>query len=145
MVALAAWIGARWVARQEREIARGGRALTPRQRAEAVGLGVREPDRVRVQYFRDFPSGLPGWLGWAGPLVRRAARGTEGMALGHGILLRADRAADPVLLRHELVHVAQYERLGVRGFLRAYLWEWWVAGYPHGSLEIEARRKERSS
>jgi hypothetical protein len=43
------------------------------------------------------------------------------------------------LLLHELAHVAQYERLGMRRFLRQYLHECLTEGYPLGELEAEAR------
>ncbi len=61
------------------------------------------------------------------------------MALGYGIYLRADQVGRRDLLLHELAHTAQYERLGFRPFLRAYLYECLMAGYPLGALETEAR------
>lgn len=44
-------------------------------------------------------------------------------------------------LFHELVHVAQYRRLGVGGFLRAYIGGWAAAGcsYMEIPLEVQAR------
>ncbi len=42
-------------------------------------------------------------------------------------------------LAHELVHVRQYETMGLFGFLRAYLWEWIKHGYHNNRYEIEAR------
>jgi hypothetical protein len=60
------------------------------------------------------------------------------MALGHGIFVRADQYERRDLLIHELVHTAQYERLGFRRFLRQYLRECFSEGYPCGALETEA-------
>lgn len=51
------------------------------------------------------------------------APGTAGMTLGRLILLRRDddRTGRRTLLAHELVHVEQYDRLGVARFLWHYL------------------------
>ena len=51
------------------------------------------------------------------------APGTAGMTLGRLILLRRDddRTGRRTLLAHELVHVEQYDRLGVTRFLWRYL------------------------
>lgn len=84
------------------------------------------------------------------PLLRRAAERfglvsphTSGMTLGYGIYLRADCLNDRRLLIHELTHTAQYERLGgIERFLRVYLRECIMPGYPHGALEREAQAME---
>ena len=78
-------------------------------------------------------------LGYLAAKFGMAFSGTIGMALGYGIFLHADYASDRALLLHELAHVAQYERLGRRGFLRQYLHECLTQGYPLGALEAEAR------
>jgi hypothetical protein len=65
------------------------------------------------------------------------------MTLRYGIFVRSDCWGDRRLLVHELVHVAQYERLGgFRAFLRQYLQECITPGYPFGELEQEAKRAE---
>jgi len=62
-----------------------------------------------------------------------------GMALGRGIYLLPRQMAS---LRHELVHVAQYERLGgIRPFMKRYLAECLMEGYLSAPLEVEARAK----
>ena len=44
------------------------------------------------------------------------------------------------MIAHELVHVAQYERLGgIEPFLRQYLRECLTVGYDESALENEAR------
>ncbi len=64
---------------------------------------------------------------------------TIGLTARYGIFLREDYRHDRSLLRHELAHTAQYERLGgIRPFLRQYLGEWLEVGYPSGALEVEA-------
>jgi hypothetical protein len=44
------------------------------------------------------------------------------------------------VLRHELVHVLQYERLGRRAFLQQYIHDGLLRGYFDSPLEAEARR-----
>lgn len=81
-------------------------------------------------------------------------RGYVGIATPWGIYLsrqlEGDRMSD--VLRHELIHVDQWRRLGVIGFLRRYLGEYVAgrrAGHTHAdayariSLESEARRATR--
>ncbi len=65
------------------------------------------------------------------------------MALGYGIFVRAEQGSSRRLLVHELAHVAQYERLGVRPFLKLYLHQCLTSGYPHGLLEAEAKQIAR--
>ena len=65
---------------------------------------------------------------------------TEGLTLRYGIFIRADRWGRRLLVAHELVHTAQYERLGgFEAFLRPYLIECLTPpGYPNGPMEREA-------
>jgi hypothetical protein len=78
---------------------------------------------------------------------RWAAPGAAATTVGRVIFMRAASAGSPRLLRHELVHVGQWRRLGVVGFgvryLAAYA-RWRLRRYPHWAayrripLEIEA-------
>jgi hypothetical protein len=86
------------------------------------------------------------WVG--GPVPPGAAA----ITLGPLISLRRRAARDRRLLRHELVHVAQWRRLGVAGFLARYLGaylRWRLRGHSHWDsyrripLEIEAAWKAR--
>jgi hypothetical protein len=61
------------------------------------------------------------------------------LTAGRGIYLQAAIADDPVVIRHELVHVRQYERLGRQLFLKRYIRECLVEGYVGAPLEKEAR------
>ena len=76
------------------------------------------------------------------------------MTLPWGIYVRpATLRGDPIrlagLLKHELVHVVQLQRLGTIGFLRRYLGDYWSGrrkGLKHNEaylairLEVEARQ-----
>lgn len=136
-----------WVRRRQAAVLRDGVALSVDQKNLARVLGVQFAERVRVQPVARIPMPLPRWacalaqrLGWLSPHI-------AGMTLGYGIALREDcfngSGYDRRLLAHELVHVAQYERLGgIHGFLRPYLRECIWPGYPRGELESEARAGE---
>jgi len=59
--------------------------------------------------------------------------------LQYGIFIRLDCWRDRALIAHELVHTAQYERLGgILPFLRQYLFECVTIGYPEAPMEQEA-------
>ena len=87
-------------------------------------------------------------------ISRWAAPGADATTLGRFVFVR-ERAVDSRrLIRHELVHVRQWRRLGVAGFsvryLGAYL-RWRVRRYPHWAayrrvpLEIEADWEAREA
>lgn len=70
------------------------------------------------------------------------------MTFDHVIVFNEARCPWPPprrLLVHELVHVAQYERLGVHGFAEEYVVGWIRAGYEYRRipLEVEAYGVER--
>lgn len=79
-------------------------------------------------------------------------RGSAGITLGRLIIVRP-RTPSARLLRHELVHVRQFRRLGMPRFALSYVGEylkWRVRGYPHRgayrriSHEVEAYWLERT-
>jgi hypothetical protein len=48
-------------------------------------------------------------------------KGASAITLGRFVIVRRGHADSPYLIRHELVHVRQWRRHGVIGFLRRYL------------------------
>jgi hypothetical protein len=97
-----------------------------------------------VPLLRPGPDGARIWVG--GPVPP----GSSAITLGRLIIVRRRAAGDARLLRHELVHVRQWRRLGVVGFLRRYLGAYvqgrW-RGYGHREaylripLEVEAEQE----
>ncbi len=90
-----------------------------------------------------------GYWRWVGGPV---PPGASAITLGRVIVVRRRAAGDPHLLRHELVHVEQWRRLGVLGFLVRYLWaygRWRACGHDHRGaylripLEVEAEWQAR--
>jgi hypothetical protein len=86
------------------------------------------------------------WVG--GPVPPGAAA----ITLGRLVIVRRRAAGDAHLMRHELVHVSQWRRLGVVGFLVRYLGSylrWRLRGHGHRAaylripLEVEAEWRAR--
>ena len=61
-----------------------------------------------------------------------------------GMYANHDQLDDPVVLAHEQVHWAQYERMGVLRFYVTYLWQWAWYGYEQHPMEVEARESGSS-
>lgn len=88
------------------------------------------------------------WLWIGGPVPP----GASAITIGPVISVRARAAGDERLLRHELVHVEQWRRLGFIGFLVRYVGSylrWRLRGHGHWDayrripLEIEADWRAR--
>jgi hypothetical protein len=68
--------------------------------------------------------------------------GCDGLSLPvFGIRIRPECMGDAELIRHEITHCVQMERLGAVRFSVRYLWEFWRYGYWNMPLEIEARER----
>ena len=132
-------LAAAWAEEQEARILASGRALSAVSLRDAVQAGVRHPERVRVLAVSGIPMPAEPLLrsvceanGFLGPL-------TAGLSLRYGIFVHEAGAEDRSLIAHELVHTAQYERLGgILPFLRQYLHECFTLGYDESPLEREA-------
>lgn len=56
-----------------------------------------------------------------------------------GIYVKAERMNDEILIRHEMCHWAQYQRMGAVKFYAMYLWYSLRYGYWMNPMEVEAR------
>ena len=80
------------------------------------------------------------------PMLRAAAASINfltaaprGLALDYGIFIRADHWRDHALIAHELVHTAQFQRLGgILPFLQTYIFQCATVGCQNAPLELEA-------
>lgn len=132
-------LAAKWVAAVERRIEREGVPLLEEELADARAVGVDEPGRVRLLPLERAPEPGDPALRAAARAIRFLTPATRGLALRYGIFVRSDCWRDRRLIAHELVHTAQYERLGgIQPFLQRYLSECLTVGYPDGPLEQEA-------
>ena len=132
-------LAVKWAEQQEAHILKNGVPLTAAQINDARLVSVVNPQKVRLLKVSQIP--LPDE-----PLLKNAAQSvslitpnTIGLTLQYGILVRSDFWGDRRLIVHELVHVAQYEKLGgFSGFLNQYLQECIKFGYPQAPMEQEA-------
>jgi hypothetical protein len=129
-----------WILRQERKILSNGRPLNRGEQAGTRDIGLSDAARVRVLVVDRIP--LPAR--WLWQRIARFSRAILGdpvaLTAGHGIFLCRGRRDNLAVLRHELVHVLQYERLGRRAFLQQYIHDGLLHGYFDSPLEAEARR-----
>ena len=132
-------LAAKWAAAVEKRILREGVPLSEQGLADARALGVRERERVRLLALPCVPTPTDLTLKTAAAAIQFLTPATRGLALRYGIFVRNDCWGERRLIAHELVHTAQYERLGgIRPFLRQYLTECLTIGYPAGPMEQEA-------
>jgi len=132
-------LAAQWAAEQERHVLCEGVRLSEIELADAKAIGVRNPERVRLLRVDAIP--IP-----AHPMLRAAAASINfltvaprGLALDYGIFVRTDHWRDRALIAHELVHTAQFQRLGgILPFLQTYIFQCATVGYQNAPLELEA-------
>jgi hypothetical protein len=132
-------LAVKWAAAVEMRIVRAGVPLSDQSLADARALGVDEPERIRLLALPCVPTPTDLTLKTAVAAIQFLTPATRGLALRYGIFVRSDCWGERQLIAHELVHTAQYERLGgLQPFLRQYLTECLTVGYPAGPLEQEA-------
>src|SRR5689334_16129699 len=105
-------LAVKWAAAVEARILREGIPLTKEGVADARALGVCEPDRIRLLALARVPMPDNLTLKAAAAAIQFLTPATRGLTLRYGIFIRQDCWGDRQLVAHELVHTAQYERLG---------------------------------
>jgi hypothetical protein len=134
-----------WVKAQEEFVLARGASLGPAHTADARRVGVQDCDRVKVLVVDRIPLPDNEELAEAAKRSQIITEASRGMAIGHGIIIRADCWGDRELLLHQLVHVAQCERSGgLESWVQQYLFDRHTsATFTAGALEDEARRTAR--
>jgi hypothetical protein len=141
-----AWLNAvapkaiKWYLAQEASLLKQGQPLPADELELARRMGVQHPEKVRVLVLAKFP--LPDDPELAGQ-VKALGLGSDdagGFGMGYAVLIKPRFENQRWLLAHELVHVAQRERLGSEAFVRRYLLELKSVGYSRSPLEAEANR-----
>ena len=134
-----------WANRQEAYILMHGAPLSEQQTADARRAGVQDPARVRVLVVDRIPFPDDPELAEAARRAQIITDASRGVAIGHGLIIRADSWQNRELLLHQFVHVAQCERSGsLESFVREYLGDRRSSpDFSLGSLEDEARRLAR--
>lgn len=137
-------LACQWIEEQEARVLAQGAALSSAQMRDALRAGVQRPERVRVLLDAQIPTPAQPELSTAVQASRLITRDTVGLTLRYGIVLRPDHVQERRLLLHELVHTAQYERLGgIAPFLQRYFADILRYGYTASPLEQEAERLVR--
>jgi hypothetical protein len=134
-----------WAKAQETFILQQGVPLTAAQTADARRAGVGDPARIRVLVVDRIPLPETKELADAARQAQIITDASRGVAIGYGIIIRADSWKNRELLLHQLVHVAQCERSGgLDSFVMEYLIDRRSSrDFSLGSLEDEARSLAR--
>lgn len=134
-----------WALAQEAVILQRGVPLSPRQTADAQRVGVRDPSRVRILVVDRVPLPDETELAEAANHAQIITDASRAVAIGYGIIIRADCWQNRELILHQLVHVAQCERSGgLDCFVGQYINDRTTcADFSVGSLEDEARTLAR--
>jgi len=134
-----------WAKAQEKFILECGMPLSERATADAIRVGVKDPSRVRVLVVDRIPLPEDKELAEASRRIDLITESSRAIAIGYGIVVRADRWGDRELLVHQLVHVAQSERCGgLEPYVQQYLHDRHTcAEFTVGAFEEEARRVAR--
>jgi hypothetical protein len=132
-------LATQWAADQERRVLCEGVRLSKIELADAKAIGVRNPERVRLLRVESVPVPAHPMLRAAAASINFLTAAPRGLALQNGIFIRADHWRDRALIAHELVHTAQFQRLGgILPFLQTYIFQCATVGYPNAPLELEA-------
>ena len=138
-------LACQWAKSQEACILKHGAPLTGGQIADARRAGVEDTGRVRVLVVDRIPMPEDKELADAARHAQIITDASKAVAIGHGIIIRADSWQNRELLLHQLVHVAQCERSGsLESFVSEYLTDRRGSrDFSVGSLEDEARSLAR--
>jgi len=124
-----------WYGNVHKALHKKGRRLTKSEKKQAVQLGVKNPDAVRVVILDKFPE--------PSGHIENNSHIEGARAMGNIIMIKPHLKNDSVVLCHELVHVAQKDRMGLRNFLKQIALEKHILGYSKSLLEHEAYALQR--
>jgi hypothetical protein len=138
-------LASEWAKNQESYILQHGVPLTADQLADAERARVKDTARVRVLVVDRIPLPEDKELADAARRAQIITDSSRAVAIGHGIVIRADSWQNRELLLHQLIHVAQCERSGgLEQFVSEYLLDRRGSrDFSLGSLEDEARSLAR--
>lgn len=132
-----------WAEAEEQRVLAAGSALDIHGQALARSVGVRYPERIRIQITETLPIPDDAEIRMVAFHTDLLAAGMRALTLGHGVSVRSAYATSAKVLSHEFRHIYQYEMLGsIRLFLPVYLAEVVQHGYNNAPLEIDARAHE---
>jgi hypothetical protein len=132
-----------WAASLNAAVLAQGKPLSLWQAADAVEVGVLRPEAVRILRVPGLPQpDCPHFHSLATQSGLDLGQ-SAGMALGYAVLICHAALGDRRVLRHELRHVAQFEKSRDLGrFLETYLAQIAQHGYRDAPFEVDARQHE---
>ena len=128
----------RFVLTNQETALKNGHPLTPENVRIARELGVARPGRVRVYMVSALPVPQDPELAAAAESLGYSSQGMLAYTYGYGIWIRQQAAGNRQIIAHELIHVRQAERMGLKKQIRQYLIQLYIFGYRKAPLEIEA-------
>jgi hypothetical protein len=132
-----------WAEAQAGIVLASGIALKPSGLQLACGVGVINPENIRIGVVDLLP--LPDDASLREAALQSGLLGPEmiGLTLGYAVLICRGHEANPCLLSHEFRHVYQYEPAGsIAAFLPVYLQQIVAFGYANAPFEADARAHE---
>jgi hypothetical protein len=132
-----------WYEAVEKQLLPLGRSLTKEELQIAKRLGVDSPEEIRIVILSEFPMPSDPELLQEAKRLGFDSDHVIGRTNGNVILLKPSASSDMSVVTHELVHVRQIRKLGIRGFVRRYILELETVGYRRSPLELEAYSTER--
>lgn len=121
--------------RNEKYAIENGVELTAEEKALAMKIGVENVGKVRVVYVDEFPFPTNQHLVTLARAHDFDSPRLAGMTYGYGVYIRN---GSEFILPHELIHVRQFEEMGLEKFMRRYMLELTVMGYRSAPLEVRA-------
>lgn len=128
----------KWLNQVASEMATHARRLSSQEQALAKEVGVKDPTRVRIALVEEMPLPHDEPLRSMALKLGYGNQAIAGGCIGHLVWINKRHAGNRALLAHELVHVAQQERMSQEQYFRRYMAELTVVGYTRSPLEVEA-------
>jgi hypothetical protein len=136
--------GAIWAQQKEQEILQVGIPLSESQLLDAKLIPIMKPEKVRILKVSAIPLPDDPEVKFAAQAIKLITPHTPGLSVRYGIFLRDDYWHNREIVVHELIHTAQYERLGgIQEFLNQYVAECIKYGFSAAPLEQEAINRTR--
>ena len=129
----------KWAKEQENLILSNGVPLCTELIPLAEKVGVTNPYKARLLKVNKVPFPDDKIISNTAKSIGFISKNIAGLTLRYGIFIRSDYWNNKKTIIHELVHTAQYEKLGgIFQFLEKYLMECISQGYAHSCFEREA-------
>ena len=136
----------RYAKEEEEKILKYGTELDASQIITAKKMGVEDADAVKYLEAETIPQPTDETVNKICKLIGFLTDNTTGVTFGKGFYLRRKHKATTI--PHELVHVSQYEKYGIEGFLEMYKEQYFETVFEKGldkrEIPLEREAYERA-